>query len=168
MSVISIVVSGAFLFYHPQFFGIKVLKLASCSWRPTNSCCVDTELDSQSGFSSQEEEDPAELGGSAQHQLQRNLFQVVQAVQARWPEPTAPFLPLLFIPTFTVVYDGLLAAPSASVVQDYTAFWTQLKSDPLRLDSTGNSVAGVSDLQAASDWLGASCMYVCAHKHIRV
>lgn len=35
-----------------------------------------TELDGQSGFISQEEEDPAELGGSAQHQLQTNLLQV--------------------------------------------------------------------------------------------
>ncbi|XP_075871720.1 putative ferric-chelate reductase 1 isoform X2 [Nelusetta ayraudi] len=32
---------------------------------------------------------------------------------------------------------------SASVVQDYTTFWTQLKSSTLRLDSSGNSVAAV-------------------------
>lgn len=37
-------------------------------------------------------------------------------------------------------------AHSASVVQDYTTFWTQLNSSTLRLDSSWNSAAGVSNL----------------------
>lgn len=48
---------------------------------------------------------------------------------------------------------------SASVVQDYTTFWTQLNSSTLKLDSSGNSAAGVSNL--LSDWVigCADCVY---------
>ncbi|XP_068455281.1 putative ferric-chelate reductase 1 [Clinocottus analis] len=37
---------------------------------------------------------------------------------------------------------------SATVVQDYATFWVQLNSSALRLDSSGNSAAGVSSSSA--------------------
>lgn len=51
---------------------------------------------------------------------------------------------------------------SASVVQDYTMFWAGLNTSIVRLDTSGNSAAGVSawltDWLTGGSWLWLSCV----------